>query len=154
MTRKSLQALRGFAAAFIVIAFGAMAIAAQGPITGEWRASVKEKSPDKIHLSFERRTENGGRNQNGSSYSYSDLQGLSRENAQNGKVSFRLVREAGTIECEGTFVNGSGSGTFTFTPNRGFIEAMRSRGFDFEKKDSGRHDGGIEERLLELRLST
>lgn len=147
MRRNVFQLIGGFAFAFIIIVFGSYVIVAQTPIIGEWRSSIKEKSPDKIHLSFERRTEKGGKNQNGSSYSFSDLQGLSRENAQNGKASFRLVREAGTIECEGTFTNGSGSGTFTFTPNRGFIDAMRSRGFDFEKRDSD-HDGSIEERLF------
>jgi hypothetical protein len=86
---------------------------AQSAITGEWTASIKEKSPDKIQISLTRRTENGN-NQNSSGYSFSELQGLSREQVQNGKVSFRLVRDAGTIEFEGTFVNGKGSGTFTF----------------------------------------
>ena len=149
MQRNILHKLSGIAAAFIMLAFIWCPIAAQSSITGEWEASVKEKSPDKIHLSFERRTPNG-KHQNGSSYAFSELQGLTREQAQNGKVSFRLVRDAGTIECEGTFVNGKGSGTFTFVPNRGFVDAMRSRGFDFEKQSNKNHDHPetLDEKLL------
>jgi hypothetical protein len=123
--------------AFIVFVIGPYIIVAQTAVTGEWTATIKAEKPDKIHLSFERRTD-GGKNQHGSSFAYADLEGLSREQAQNGKVNFRLVREAGTIECEGTFVNGKGSGTFRFTGNRSFVDAMKSRGFDFEKRSSER----------------
>jgi hypothetical protein len=145
---KTFRIISGVFAAFIVIAVGSYVIVAQQAVSGTWEASIKEKSPDKIQLSFERKTEHG-RNQNGSSYSFSEIQGLSREQTQNGRVSFRLVRDAGTIECEGTFVNGRGSGTFTFVPNRVYIDAMRSRGFDIEKgwKDDDRQDS-IDERLL------
>ncbi|MFL6467975.1 MAG: hypothetical protein ACJ72Z_08460 [Pyrinomonadaceae bacterium] len=148
MQKKTFRLVSGMLAAFIVIAVGSYVIVAQSAVTGTWEASIKEKSPDKIHLSFERKTENG-RNQNGSSYSFSELQGLSREQAANGRVNFRLVRDAGTIECEGTFVNGKGSGTFTFVANRGYIDAMRSRGFDFEKRSKeDDHEGSVEDRLL------
>jgi len=87
--------------ALIVIVFGSYVIVAQTVSTGNWKASTKEEKGDKIHLSFERDTENGGRNQHGSSFDYVDLQGLTRDQTQNGKVRFRMVREAGTIECEG-----------------------------------------------------
>ena len=147
--QKKMRILGGVFAAFIVIAIGSYVIVAQSAITGTWEASIKEKSPDKIQLSLERRTDSGGRNQNGTSYSFSELQGLSREQATNGRVSFRLVRDAGTIECEGTFVNGRGSGTFTFVPNRGYVDAMLSRGFDMEKgwKDND-HQQTLDEKLL------
>jgi hypothetical protein len=121
--------------AFIVIVIGSYVIAAQTAITGEWTANSNEQKDGKIYLSFERRT-GKGRNQNGQNYDYADLQGLTREQTQNGKVSFRLVREAGTIDCEGSFTNGRGSGTFTFTPNTGFIDAMKARGFDFTQSKS------------------
>ncbi|MGH9948165.1 MAG: hypothetical protein ACRD6X_13340 [Pyrinomonadaceae bacterium] len=140
-----------FGGAIVAVMFFVVApvlIGAQS-LTGTWTASIKEKSPNKIHISFERQTENGGHNQNGSSYQFNELQGLSRETVQNGKASFRLVRDAGTIECEGTFVNGKGSGTFAFVPNRGYIDAMRSRGFDFEKNSKNNdHSQSIDERLM------
>ena len=131
----------------IVIIIGSYVIVAQTAITGEWRADSTQKKDGKIYLSFERRTARGGRNQNGSNYDYSDLEGLTREQVQSGKVNFRLVREAGTIECQGTFTDGKGSGTFTFTPNRQFIDAMKSRGFDFEKS-AAKHDGDLDDRLF------
>ena len=138
----------GLLAAMFTIAFVALATLAQGPITGTCEVSVKEKSPDKVQLSFERKSEHG-RNQNSNSYSLSEIQGLSRDQVTNGRSTIRLVRDAGTIECDAAFVNGKGTGTFTFTPNRGFVNAMRSRGFDIEKewKDDG-HQGSIDERLF------
>jgi hypothetical protein len=51
-----------------------------------------------------------------------------------GPVKFSLVREAGRIDCEGSFQNEKGSGTFRFTGNQAFVSAMRSRGFDLEKE--------------------
>lgn len=140
-------AFRLFSFMLVTFVWGSYVLVAQNVVTGDWTAKVKGEDPDKIHLSFEMRTEKGGRNQHGSSFLYSDLQGLTREQAQNGKASFSLAREAGTIQCEGTFVDGRGSGTFRFTPNYAFAEAMRSRGFDFSK--SSKHgQPAIEHRLF------
>jgi len=141
---------------FIIIVIGKYVIVAQTAVTGEWKSEnwsdKRDRDDNKIHLSFERRTENG-RNNHGSSFAFSELQGLTREQTQNGRVNFRLVREAGTIECEGTFVNGKGSGTFRFTPDSGYVSAMRSRGFDFEKSNSkNNHEEGLESRLLSAAL--
>jgi hypothetical protein len=151
MKSLSKDLVRALAFAFIIFIFGSWVIVAQTEVTGEWKAGTKERSADKIHISFERKTERGGKNQNGNSYSYSDLQGLSVSQTQNGRVSFSLVREAGTIACEGSFVDGKGSGTFRFTSNRAFVDGMRSRGFDFEKQDSdreNRHQSTPEERIF------
>ena len=147
--RKTIFTLAGslISLCFIVIVIGSYVIVAQTATTGEWRADSTKQKDGKIYLSFERRTARGGHNQNGSNYDYSDLEGLTRDQAQNGKVSFRLVREAGTIDCQGTFVDGKGSGTFTFTANRGFIDVMKSRGFDFEKS-AAKHDDDQEDRLF------
>jgi hypothetical protein len=143
--RKSFGSLLvGVSFVFIVIVIGRYAIVAQDVVTGTWRADARAERQEKgdvnrIHLSFER-AETGGHGRHGNGYSYDDLQGLTREQAQNGSVTFRIVREAGTVECTGTFVNGKGSGTFRFTPNRGYVEAMRTRGFDFTK--SSKHGDG------------
>jgi len=115
--------------------------------TNTWKASV-EKDGDKINLNLERRTERGGRNQMGHTYDFSELQGLTREQAlSGGPVRFSLVREAGRIDCEGTFQDGKGSGTFQFTPNPSFVSAMKSRGFDFETNRRD-HDGETDDRLF------
>lgn len=107
---------------------------AQTSTSGDWTANISSKESSKIHISFERR-DKGHRNQNGQSYEFSELQGLTREQALgSGPVNFSLVREAGRIDCEGSFQNGKGSGTFRFTGNAAFVSAMKSRGFDFEPK--------------------
>jgi len=109
----------------------------------------ESNDPDKLYISFERKHERGTSN-HGTSYSYSDLDGLNRATVQgSGPVSFRIVREAGTIEAQGSFANGVGSGTFRFVPNMSFVSAMKSRGFDFEKSEGNKgHRDTIEERLF------
>lgn len=120
--------------------------------TGEWNASLNKEN-SKVHLNLERRTKRGGLNQTGQTYDFSELQGLSREQAINGgPVKFSLVREAGRIDCEGTFQNGKGSGTFNFTANPAFISAMKSRGFDFEANSKRRHNDDDSENLPDERL--
>jgi hypothetical protein len=121
---------------------------AQTVMTGEWTASVQGDTSDRINVNFERRTEKGGRNQMGQTYDFSAFQGLTREQAMGGGlVKFSLVREAGRIDCEGSFQNGKGSGKFTFTGNLSFVAAMKSRGFDFEE-DSANDDRHSENRLF------
>ncbi len=114
---------------------------AQNVMTGNWTASLQNDSA-KINLNLQR-SEKGGRNQMGQTYDFADLQGLSREQVlSGGPVKFSLVREAGTINCEGSFQNGKGSGTFRFTGNQSFVSAMKSQGFDFEEdsvSNEGRH---------------
>jgi hypothetical protein len=125
--------------ALIVIVIGNYVIVAQNTLTGECRADVraeKADKTDKIQLSFSRSSEKGGRNNMSSGFAYSDLRGLTREQAlAGGQIRFSLEREAGTIVCDANFVNGKGTGTFTFTPNQSFVDAMRSRGFDFSKNE-------------------
>src|SRR5205814_9313972 len=98
---------------FIVIVIGSITIVAQEPITGTWNADARMSKKiasgpaENIQLNFSTRRESGSHSTNGSSYEYSDLQGLTREQTMtDGKVSFRLVREAGTVECEGVFTDG------------------------------------------------
>jgi hypothetical protein len=162
-----------FNIAFIVIVIGSYVIVAQTPVTGEWKANTRsEKSTKKaddtrerfgpkggdIHISFERSRGEKSRSQHGSSFDYSELQGLTAEQTQNGRVSFRLVREAGTVECEGTFVDGKGSGTFRFVPDPGYLSAMSARGFDFSKTSSkhadnpARHAEAIDDRMFSAAL--
>jgi hypothetical protein len=119
--------------ALLIWIAGANAVA-QSTLTGEWTASVSTKDNSKLQLNLERRSDKSGRHQMGQSFEFSDLQGLTREQALNGgPVNFSLVREAGRVDMEGTFQNGKGSGTFRFTGNAGFVSAMKSRGYDFDQ---------------------
>jgi hypothetical protein len=120
---------------------------AQSTMSGDWTAHLSSKD-SKLQLNLERRSGKSGRNQMGQSFEFSDFQGLTREQVQNGgPVSFSLIREAGRIDMEGTFQNGRGSGTFRFTPNLGFASAMKSRGFDFDQS-SDSDDRDSEDRLF------
>jgi hypothetical protein len=135
--------------AFIVIVIGNYVIVAQSTLTGTWKAETKADKPEKIYLSFSRKTEKGSNNNMGTTYDYADLKGLSRDQSlSNGAVKFSLVREAGTIDCEGTFANGKGSGTFLFTANQSFVDAMKSRGFDFETSKAKYDEDNVENRLF------
>ena len=136
-----------FSLLFIIIVIGKVVIVAQAPMSGTWTSSTDQKD-GKINLNLELKRNGSGRHQVGQSYDSNELQGLSAN--PNGKVSFRLVREAGTIQCDGEFVNGRGSGTFTFTPNSGFVDAMRSRGFDFttSKNKRSNEESDVSERLF------
>jgi hypothetical protein len=127
--------------ALLIWIAGANAIA-QSTMTGEWTATVSTKDNSKLQLNLERRSDKSGRNQMGHPFDFSELQGLTREQAlAGGPVTFSLVREAGRVDMEGTFQNGKGSGTFRFTGNAGFVSAMKSRGFDFDEvTDNGDRD--------------
>lgn len=119
---------------------------AQTVLTGGWTASLSKEEGDKgkINLSFERRSDGNWKHQMGQTYDFSELSGLTREQVTaGGPVKFSLVREAGRIDCEGSFQNGKGSGTFRFTGNQAFISAMKSRGFNFEDDadNEGRQPG-------------
>jgi hypothetical protein len=101
--------------------------------SGTWTAEVKkERADDRIQFSFSRRSD-GNNSMHGSDYAVSDFQGLTREQvhaAATTPVNFKLVREAGTLECEGSFRDGLGSGTWRLVPSQAFRSAMSSRGYD------------------------
>jgi len=129
--------------AFIVIVIGSYVIVAQNAVTGTWKADVRndsENNDGKIQFNFHRQSSGDGNNQMGVPVALDELQGLSREQLQSGKVSFRLVREAGTVDCEGSFANGRGLGTFRFVANPAYVDAMRTRGFDFERSTKHKRD--------------
>jgi len=150
---KKIRMLVVFSLVMVVAVSGAIVITdyravAQSVTSGEWTASVS-KNESKINLNFERRPEKGRKHQIGQSYEFSELQGLTREQtSQDGPVKFTLVREAGTIECEGSFQSGKGSGTFRFIPSQAFVSAMKSRGYDFEKDPPTTDEGRLEDRLF------
>lgn len=127
-------------------------------LTGEWKGSLSGKDKSKLNLNFSTRRETDGdkkwNHTIGHTFEFAEL-GLNREQVVNGgPVSFRLTREAGTIEGEGSFQNEKGSGTYRFIGNSGFLAAMKSRGFDFEKDTSvkheakQKHESSVEENLM------
>jgi len=111
----------------------AAAGAAQSTFTGTWTAELRDdQAGERIQFNIRTDAERGSGNFSGSDYSLADFQGLTREQLSaraETPVSFRLVREAGTVECKGSFRNGRGSGTWVLSPSQGFKSAMSGRGY-------------------------
>jgi hypothetical protein len=113
----------------------------RGTWTAEWRLDKPDKddtvggSPAKpgtyeLQLNMNR---GGRKNYNmGQGYELNAFQGLTEQAVKGAKspVSFRLVRDAGTIEFEGFFDRGLGAGQFTFTPSADYASRMQNLGFD------------------------
>lgn len=149
-----------FSIAFIIITIGSVVIVAQDTsITGTWKANdndwnskrkdkdkdkdddddydVIENSKDKVQLNFKYERGKDRSNNFGSGFDYSELKGLTKaqvESTSATNVNFSINREAGTIEMQGSFQNGKGSGTYRFTPSRTFSSAMQTRGFAFSNE--------------------
>jgi len=100
--------------------------AAQQTNSGEWTAQFERNRQGSLQMSFIRDT---------SSWSVtipaSELQGLPADAAtlSNSTVNFRIVREAGTFDCQGYFNAGKGAGHWTFQSNPAFVTSMRSYGY-------------------------
>jgi hypothetical protein len=106
--------------------------AAQEAITGEWLADFNRKNADEVQFTIIRRSARGGNHSSSNGVRLSEFQGLTREQAFGARADarFRLVREAGTFDFEGSFREGKGAGHWTLTPSQSFVSAMRSRGYD------------------------
>jgi hypothetical protein len=102
--------------------------------SGQWTADVKNAAGDDIQFEL-KSSSNNGRSEysSGRTMKISDFQGLNIADitaAAKTNVSFSLVREAGTINFQGTFSQGLGAGFWKFTPNASFISALQSRGYN------------------------
>ena len=106
--------------------------AAQEAITGEWVADFNRRNADEVQFTIIRRSARGGNHTSSDGIRLSEFQGLTREQSFGARsdARFRLVREAGTFEFEGSFREGKGAGHWTLTPSQSFVSAMRSRGYD------------------------
>jgi predicted metallopeptidase len=111
----------------------AAAVTAQSTFSGTWTAELRDnREGERLQFSIRTDAERGSGNFSGSDYSLADFQGLTREQISartDTPVNFRLVREAGTVECRGSFRNGKGSGTWVLSPSQSFRSAMSGRGY-------------------------
>ena len=117
----------------VLMSLAGSTVNAQKVMSGTWTATLHHDN-SKIQLNLELRADKNDRQRMSQTYQFSEVQGLNREQAQNGgSVKFSITREAGSVECEGSFQDGKGSGAFRFIGSQAFVSAMKSRGFDFEK---------------------
>lgn len=117
--------------------FTGASTATQNSITGQWLADFNRKNADEVQLTIIRRSDRGGQHNSSNGISLNELQGLTRQQATGARtdVNFRIVREAGTFQCEGFFQEGRGAGHWTLTPNQSFVSTMRSRGYENLSED-------------------
>jgi hypothetical protein len=99
----------------------ALVLAAQAAdVTGRWTVDNSNKPNWRITL-----------HQDGAIVGATKTLRIQRADLQNlttpqGPARFTLVRDAGTIHFQGTFSQNTGSGTFRFTENQAFVDALKS----------------------------
>lgn len=94
-------------------------------IAGTWEIRPS-RNPDSVQITIRA----GAFSSNGE-IRWSEVEGLTSQSlsASNGPVRFRISRDGGTVEVEGTLANGSGSGAFRFVPSERFMAGLTQRGF-------------------------
>jgi len=100
-------------------------------ITGQWIIDGIGV-PDQVQLTLHRSIGKSGSSTNSSSFPVKGFLGLSRaqmDSPRGAMTRFQMVRDAGTLACEGYFKQGNGAGTFTFSQDSGFISEMRKLGY-------------------------
>src|SRR6266699_614755 len=121
-----------FAVLLLIAFLAAPLLSAQRvvPAGGQWLIEPGERSAI-IRLTIrygERRSWDNWNSQN--DVPSSQLVGLSAADMRGSGVTvhFKIVRSAGTLDCEGWFDDGKGSGHFTYQPNPDFVAELAKRG--------------------------
>jgi hypothetical protein len=97
----------------------------------EWTIGPRQgEASDLVQLSLRYHTPRGGRSENSGPRRLSELQGLTAAHlaSQGGPAAFRIVREAGTLDCRGVAGGGRGAGECDFQPDANFAAALERRG--------------------------
>jgi beta-lactamase regulating signal transducer with metallopeptidase domain len=99
--------------------------AAEDALPGTWEIRPTS-TPGMVHLRLAE-----GRNTHGTNVPLASLEGLSEAQlaGAGGPVTFRITRDAGTLQFEGVVRSGVAAGTFSFTPNAAFPAELVKRGF-------------------------
>jgi hypothetical protein len=115
-----------FATALFYLAFGQVARAAE-EFRGSWTLAPSAAA-GKVQFGLIRR-HGGGQSMSQSDWPVAAFAGLDLRTAGRRDTQFAITREAGRIDCEGYLANGTGAGTFRFTPDPKYVQAMRALGF-------------------------
>lgn len=130
MTRKALLAA---ALAVLATSGGAQPSApSAGTLPVEWTIGPAEPVAGEpaVHLALAYR-ERGGSSNNSEDWPISELEGLGAADMASeagAPVRFRIVREAGRLDCEGTIRRRRGTGDCLFAADSGFAAALERRG--------------------------
>jgi hypothetical protein len=101
---------------------------AQTQSRGTWTAEPSDKHPDQLQFNIYRQSKHS---QFGNNMPISDFRGLDSAaiNGANTPVKFQLVRDAGTVQFDGTFNKGLGHGEFNFAASQEYLSAMKQMGY-------------------------
>ena len=106
-----------------------------------WAIGPAGDAGDEVQLELSYRTATSNSTWN-SSTGLAELQGLDRAQLDAGsgtEVRFRIVREAGRFDCEGTVRRGRGTGDCSFAPDTGFADALAQRGVGRPDREDSFH---------------
>ena len=109
----------------------AISIVQAASITGTWRLRTHDnwsRRDGERWVSIQMRRDDG--RSFGMSVPFAELEsaGVRGEKWSGSGLRFSLRRDAGTIEFQGSFDDGRGTGEFTFAPNADFVREMQTRG--------------------------
>ena len=90
---------------------------------------------DHVHFTVER-SKIGSRWSNSREVTLERFHGLSRNAIERGgTVEFEYIHDAGRLLCEGRFLLGHGSGTYTFAPDQKFAAELRRLDYDMPDEE-------------------
>ena len=108
--------------------------AAGAPYTGTWSIDARPQpsnAPGSMQVTLSYRGPHGSdSDSNDGSFDPSRYRGLTAADliAAHVDAHFTIVRDAGSLDCEGVFAQGLGSGIFTYAANPAFAKALESGG--------------------------
>ena len=116
--------------ALSVLCVSCLLVQAQEAFTGQWLLEFNPE-PMPVSLTLRHESDGGGRHDSSQAIPREQLQGLSQAqvSSEGTAVRFQVKREAGSLNCEGWFKAGKGSGHFSFSPDAAFTAALKQRGF-------------------------
>jgi hypothetical protein len=121
-----------------LLCLGVMAGAAVLLWAEEWNAEWRiapSFSTSKVHFTV-RRTTASGNLSNSRDVPLDNFRGFSLAMlASTDPAKFEYVGDAGRLQCEGRFMMGTGSGSYTFVPDRAFAAALEQMGYDAPDDD-------------------
>jgi len=118
---------------FALVVLGVMAAAGLLAFSEDWDAQWRltpSLSVNKVHLTV-RHSNLHGNWSNSRDVPLDSFRGFSLSMLGSpGPAKFEYVADAGRLLCEGRFLVGSGSGSYTFAPDPAFISALQQMGYD------------------------
>jgi hypothetical protein len=99
---------------------------------GSWSLASAEQG--KVQFSFLSSSE-GHHFDTSSAWQLADLRGLDWTVAAKHDVHFTIMRDAGTIDCQGFVQDERGAGLFTFQQNQHYVQEMQKLGYSFKDDD-------------------